>query len=72
MTRLPTPIIGLIVAVFVLVWLVLRTRVHTLIAMLAAAYPPVCWGMGIDKTLSVITSGFGTTLERHWHGDWSR
>ncbi|WP_237674166.1 hypothetical protein, partial [Salmonella enterica] len=28
MTSLPTPIIGLIVAVFVLVWLVLRTRVH--------------------------------------------
>lgn len=26
MTSLPTPIIGLIVAVFVLVWLVLRTR----------------------------------------------
>ncbi len=37
MTSLPTPIIGLIVAVFVLVWLVLRTRVHALIAMLAAA-----------------------------------
>ncbi len=39
------------------------TRVRTLIAMLAAApVSPVCWGMGIDKTLSVITSGFGTTL----------
>ncbi|MDI5419255.1 inner membrane protein YbjM, partial [Salmonella enterica subsp. enterica serovar Kentucky] len=38
MTSLPTPIIGLIVAVFVLVWLVLRTRVHALIAMLAAPF----------------------------------
>ncbi|EHI5674749.1 hypothetical protein J9T78_000592 [Salmonella enterica] len=35
MTSLPTPIIGLIVAVFVLVWLVLRTRVHALIAIKA-------------------------------------
>ncbi|EOY9037499.1 GntP family permease, partial [Salmonella enterica subsp. enterica serovar Derby] len=63
MTSLPTPIIGLIVAVFVLVWLVLRTRVHALIAMLAAAcIAGLLGGMGIDKTLSVITSGFGTTL----------
>ncbi|MDI5303330.1 GntP family permease, partial [Salmonella enterica subsp. enterica serovar Anatum] len=54
MTSLPTPIIGLIVAVFVLVWLVLRTRVHALIAMLAAAcIAGLLGGMGIDKTLSV-------------------
>lgn len=63
MTSLLTPIIGLIVAVFVLVWLVLRTRVHALIAMLAAAcIAGLMGGMGIDKTLSVIASGFGTTL----------
>lgn len=50
MTSLPTPIIGLIVAVFVLVWLVLRTRVHALIAMLAAAcIAGLLGGMGIDK-----------------------
>ncbi|MDI5303865.1 hypothetical protein MJN76_31835, partial [Salmonella enterica subsp. enterica serovar Anatum] len=42
------------VAVFVLVWLVLRTRVHALIAMLAAAcIAGLLGGMGIDKTLSV-------------------
>ncbi len=41
----------------------LRTRVHALIAMLAAAcIAGLLGGMGIDKTLSVITSGFGTTL----------
>ena len=37
MSDIPTPIIGLIIAVFVLVFLVIRTRVHALIAMLAAA-----------------------------------
>jgi GntP family gluconate:H+ symporter len=63
MNALPAPIIGLIVAVFVLVWLVLRTRVHALIAMLCAAcIAGLIGGMGIDKTLSTITSGFGTTL----------
>ena len=35
MSDIPTPIIGLIIAVFVLVFLVIRTRVHALIAMLA-------------------------------------
>ncbi|NMS58450.1 GntP family permease, partial [Vibrio parahaemolyticus] len=34
---LPTSVIGLIVAVSVLVFLVLRTKVHVLIAMLIAA-----------------------------------
>lgn len=63
MSALPMPIIGLIVAVFVLVWLVLRTRVHALIAMLAAAcIAGLMGGMGIDKTLSAIASGFGSTL----------
>ncbi len=60
---LPAPIFGLIVAVFVLVWLVLRTRVHVLIAMLAAAcITGLMGGMGMDKTFAVITSGYGTTL----------
>ena len=35
MSTIPTPIIGLIIADFVLVFLVVRTRVHALIAMLA-------------------------------------
>ena len=37
MFGLPVPIIGLIVAVAVLVYLVLRTRVHAFIAMLIAS-----------------------------------
>lgn len=36
MFGLPIPIIGLLIAVFVLVFLVLRTRVHAFIAMLIA------------------------------------
>ncbi len=63
MSTIPTPIIGLIIAVFVLVFLVIRTRVHALIAMLAAAcIAGITGGMSIDKTLSVITQGFGSTL----------
>jgi H+/gluconate symporter-like permease len=63
MSDIPTPIIGLIIAVFVLVFLVIRTRVHALIAMLAAAcIAGITGGMSIDKTLTVITQGFGSTL----------
>lgn len=63
MSSIPTPIIGLIIAVFVLVFLVVRTRVHALIAMLiAACIAGLTGGMSVDKTLSVITAGFGSTL----------
>ena len=63
MSDIPTPIIGLVIAVFVLVFLVVRTRVHALIAMLAAAcIAGITGGMTIDKTLTVITQGFGSTL----------
>lgn len=63
MSDIPTPIIGLVIAVFVLVFLVVRTRVHALIAMLAAAcIAGITGGMSIDKTLTVITQGFGSTL----------
>ncbi|MGY4677897.1 GntT/GntP/DsdX family permease [Pasteurella sp. P03HT] len=63
MFGLPTPIIGLLIAVFVLVFLVLRTRVHAFIAMLiAAAIAGLVGGMSVDNTLSAITKGFGGTL----------
>lgn len=63
MTSIPIPIIGLVVAVFVLVFLVLRTRVHVLIAMLsAAAIAGILGGMEVNETLTVISSGFGSTL----------
>lgn len=63
MFGLPTPIIGLLIAVFVLVVLVLRTRVHAFIAMLiAAATAGLVGGMSVDNTLGAITKGFGGTL----------
>ncbi len=63
MFGLPIPIIGLLVAVFVLVFLVLRTRVHAFIAMLiAAAIAGLIGGMSVDQTLGAITKGFGGTL----------
>ncbi|AKD38322.1 Putative permease [Pasteurella multocida subsp. multocida OH4807] len=63
MFGLPTPIIGLLIAVFVLVFLVLRTRVHAFIAMLiAAAIAGLVGGMSVDNTLGAITKGFGGTL----------
>jgi gluconate:H+ symporter, GntP family len=63
MTDFPVPVFGLMVAVGVLIFLVLRTRVHALIAMLiAASVAGLLGGMSGEKTLTVITQGFGTTL----------
>ncbi|WP_101776240.1 gluconate:H+ symporter [Pasteurella oralis] len=63
MFGLPIPIIGLLVAVFVLVFLVLKTRVHAFIAMLiAAAIAGLIGGLSVDNTLGAITKGFGGTL----------
>ena len=57
------PIIGLAVAVFVLVFLVLRTRVHALIAMLiAASIAGISGGLSAVQTVDTITKGFGSTL----------
>lgn len=57
------PVIGLAVAIFVLIFLVLRTRVHALLAMLiAAAIAGVSGGLTAAETVTVITKGFGSTL----------
>ncbi|QLQ98036.1 GntP family permease [Providencia alcalifaciens] len=57
------PIIGLAVAIFVLIFLVLRTRVHALLAMLiAAAIAGLSGGLTAAETITVITKGFGSTL----------
>ncbi|GAB2536282.1 GntP family permease [Spirosoma aerophilum] len=57
------PIIGLAVAVFVLIFLVLRTKVHPLIAMImAACISGLTGGMSVSETLDAITKGFGSTL----------
>ena len=57
------PIIGLMVAVAVLIFLVLRTKVHPLIAMLSAAcIAGLTGGLSVDSTIDSITKGFGSTL----------
>ena len=65
----PNPIIGLIIAVFVLVFLVIRTGCIALIAMLAAAcIAGITGGMSIDKTLTVITRALAPPRQhRHRH-----
>ncbi len=63
MNSLTTPIIGLLVAVFVLIFLSVRTKVHPIIAMLiAACITGISGGMTTDETLKAITNGFGSTL----------
>lgn len=57
------PIIGLLVAVIVLIALVLRTKVHPLIAMIVAAcIAGMAAGLSVDRTIESITLGFGSTL----------
>ncbi|MDC9589385.1 gluconate:H+ symporter [Xenorhabdus sp. XENO-10] len=57
------PLIGLVVAVFVLIFLVLCTRIHALLAMLISAIiAGVTGGLTITNTIEVITTGFGSTL----------
>src|SRR5688500_8017129 len=63
MNDLSAPVIGLVIAVFVLSFLVLRTKVHALIALIAAGcIAGVTGGMSISDTLDAITRGFGSTL----------
>jgi GntP family gluconate:H+ symporter len=57
------PVLGLAVAVFVLIFLVLRTKVHPLIAMITAAcIAGLTGGLSVNATLDAITKGFGATL----------
>ena len=63
MSSISVPIIGLAVAVFVLILLVLRTKVHPVIAMIiAACIAGVTGGLSMKETISAITNGFGSTL----------
>jgi GntP family gluconate:H+ symporter len=63
MNQLPVPIIGLAIAVFVLIFLVLRTKVHALVAMiLASCIAGLTGGMSVNATMDAITKGFGSTL----------
>jgi gluconate transporter len=61
--NLSIPIIGLMIAVAVLIFLVLRTKVHPLIAMIVAAcIAGLSGGMSTNETVDAITRGFGSTL----------
>ncbi|NHB95571.1 GntP family permease [Photorhabdus stackebrandtii] len=57
------PVIGLGIAVFTLIFLVLRTRVHALLAMLiAAVIAGISGGLTAADTVDIMTKGFGSTL----------
>ena len=57
------PIIGLIIAVFVLIFLSMRTKVHPLIAMIfAACIAGLTRVLSLTATMEAITKGFGSTL----------
>lgn len=59
----PSAIIGLVIAIIVLVWLVLRTKVHALLALIvAASIAGLSAGMAPTDAIASITSGFGSTL----------
>lgn len=63
MTEFSAPVLGLVVAVFVLVFLILRTRTHALIAMIVAAcIAGIAGGLTVDETMDSIAGGFGDTL----------
>ena len=56
-------IAGLVVAIAVLLLLVLKTRIHALMALIAAAaIAGLIGGMAPDAVVSAITTGFGSTL----------
>ncbi|SDB80420.1 gluconate:H+ symporter, GntP family [Raineyella antarctica] len=59
----PTAIVGLVIAIAVLVFLVMRTKVHALIALIAAAsIAALSAGMAPADAIKSITTGFGSTL----------
>ncbi|HEX6892073.1 MAG TPA: GntP family permease [Chryseolinea sp.] len=63
MSTISDPNIGLAGAVFILILLVLRTKVHPLIAMITAAcIAGVTGGLSMKETVDAITQGFGSTL----------
>lgn len=59
----PQLIVGLIIAIFIMIVLVLKTRIHALIALIAAAsVAGLIGGMPANKVIDTITTGFGDTL----------
>ena len=59
----PAAIIGLVVAIAVLILLVLKTKVHALLALvIAASIAGLAAGMTPEAAVASITKGFGSTL----------
>lgn len=59
----PQVIIGLGIAIFVMIFLVLKTRVHALLALVtAASLAGLIGGMPANEVIGAITTGFGATL----------
>ncbi|WP_353980330.1 gluconate:H+ symporter [Salinicola endophyticus] len=59
----PQVIIGLGIAIFVMIALVIKTRVHTLLALvIAASIAGLIGGMSPNAVIDAITTGFGKTL----------
>lgn len=59
----PQLMVGLVLAIFTLIVLVLRTRIHALLALVcAASITGLVGGMAPDALVKSITTGFGTTL----------
>lgn len=59
----PQLMVGLVLAIFVLIVLVLRTRIHALLALVcAASIAGLVGGMAPDALVKSITTGFGATL----------
>ena len=59
----PQLMVGLVLAIIVLIVLVLKTRIHALLALIiAASISGLVGGMAPDALVKSITTGFGTTL----------
>lgn len=59
----PQVIIGLGIAIFIMIALVLKTRVHALLALvIAASLAGLIGGMAPNAVIGAITTGFGATL----------
>lgn len=63
MTNTAVAIVGLIAAVGLLIFLVLRTKVHAVLALvIAAVIAGLAAGLTPDATIAALTAGFGSTL----------
>lgn len=62
-TASPAAIVGLVVAIGILIFLVLKTKVHALLALIiAASIAALAAGMTPEDAVASITGGFGSTL----------